>query len=97
VDEDSKKQWLSFIDPKGLHHISLNHPKMKLYQEVKTIQEQLGDPGLILNAFIVTETRLKDMVNVSLEQKELEDRHVLFMLAGGPVYLKKLFEGIILE
>lgn len=95
VDDETGEQWLNFIDPKGLRQMSLNDPKLGLYKEVKIIQEKLGDPKLTLNAFIVSGTQFSSLLNVSCEQADLEDRNVLFMNDGGPVYLKKMFERII--
>ena len=95
VDDVTGEQWLNFIDPKGLRQMSLNDPKLGLYKEVKIIQEKLGDPKLTLNAFIVSGTQFSSLLNVSCEQADLEDRNVLFMNDGGPVYLKKMFERII--
>ena len=94
VDDDTGEQWLNFIDPKGLRQMNLNDPKLGLYKEVKVIQEKLGDPKLTLNAFIVSGTQFANLLNVTCEQAELEDRNVLFMPDGGQVYLKKMFERI---
>ena len=92
VDETSGHQWLSFIDPKGLHHIGLNNPKLGLYKEIKQIQAKLNDPNLILNAFIITETEKKDLLNINDSLEGLENRHIFFM--DDKRYLKKLFERI---
>ncbi len=94
VDDATGKQWLNFIDPKGLRQMDLKDPKLGLYKEVKVIQGKLGDPQLTLNAFIVTPTELTTFLNVSSKQGELEARNVLFMHDGGQVYLKKMFERI---
>lgn len=94
VDDETGKQWLSFIDPKGLRQMNLNDPKLGLYKEVKTIQEKLGDPDLTLNAFIVSATPFTNLLNVSCKQSDLEERNVLFMSDGWKVYLKKMFELI---
>jgi hypothetical protein len=61
---------------------------------VKVIQGKLGDPNLTLNAFIVSPTQFASLVNVTCKQADLEERNVLFMPDGGPVYLKKMFERI---
>ncbi len=96
VDDETGEQWLNFVDPKGLRQMSLNDTKLGLYKEVKVIQEKLGDPKLMLNAFIVSGTPFPSLLNVSCEQTDLEDRNVLFMNDGGQVYLKKMFERITL-
>jgi hypothetical protein len=96
VDDETGKQWLSFVDPKGLRSIDLNHPKLGLYKEVKVIEEKIGDPSLTLNAFILSPTAFSDLLNVGdLKKKgELEKRNVLFMGEGAGVYLTKMFSRI---
>lgn len=94
VDDATGEQWLNFVDPKGLRQMSLNDPKLGLYKEVKVLQEKLGDPKLTLNAFIVSGTQFASLLNVSCKQEDLEEKNVLFMPDGGPVYLKKMFERI---
>jgi hypothetical protein len=96
VGDESGQQWLSFVDPKGLRNIDLNHPKLGLYKEVKVIEDKLGDPSLTLNAFLLTPTSFTDLLNVGDPKKksELEDRNVLFMGEGSGVYLTKMFSRI---
>lgn len=96
VDDATGKQWLNFIDPKGLRQMDLNDPKLGLYKEVKVLETKLGDLMLTLNAFIVSGTVFSDLLNVSCNQADLEERNVLFMSDGGQVYLKKMFEQMTL-
>ena len=94
VDDASGQQWLTFVDPKGLLHIDLNHPKLSLYKGVKTLEADLakpGEPPLVLNAFILSPTKFASLLNHGNTKAELEDRHVLFMEDGGSTYLKKMF------
>jgi len=82
VDDATGKQWLSFVDPKGLRQMSLSDPKLRLYAK------------LSLSAFIVSATPFASLLNASCEAKDLEERNVLFMDDGGPAYLKKMFDRI---
>ena len=99
VDDASGKQWLTFIDPKGLRNLDLSHSKLGLYKEVKTLemtlasQAQVGEAPLVLNAFILTPTKFADLLNVGdpIKKIELENSNVLFMEDGANTYLKKLF------
>lgn len=99
VDDTSGKQWLTFVDPKGLRNLDLSHPKLGLYKEVKTLEATLagqakaGEPPLVLNAFVLSPTKFSDLLNVgdTAKKAELESRHVLFMEDGAISYLKKLF------
>ncbi|OHD02784.1 MAG: hypothetical protein A3H25_07825 [Sphingomonadales bacterium RIFCSPLOWO2_12_FULL_63_15] len=96
VDDASGKQWLSFIDPKGIRNIDLSDPKLGLFSEIKRRELELGDADLTLNAFILSFTPYRDLLNVgiSASEAELEDRHVLFMDNGRDYYLGKLFDRI---
>jgi hypothetical protein len=92
VDDQTGKQWLSFIDPKGIRNLNMSDPKFGLHKEIKHIEEQLGDKTIILNSFILSVTTFNDLLNVtgSTTKSDLEDRNVLFMEDGGPAYLGKL-------
>jgi hypothetical protein len=102
VDDATGKQWLTFVDPKGIRNLDLSHPKLGLYREVKTLETKLatqahdGEPPLILNAFILSPTKFTDLLNVGDPKKkaELEARNVLFMDEGGAKYLPKMFKTI---
>jgi len=99
VDDTSGKQWLTFVDPKGLRNLGLSHPKLGLYKEVKTLETILagqvkeGEPPLVLNAFVLSPTKFADLLNVGdpTNKAELESRNVLFMEDGAATYLRKLF------
>ena len=103
VDDASGKQWLTFVDPKGMLHLDLSHPKLRLYKEVKTLEATLagqakpGEPPLELNAFILSPTKFADLLNVGdpAKKADLENRNVLFMEDGASYYLKKLFGALV--
>ncbi|MEN9843236.1 MAG: hypothetical protein RLZZ612_1065 [Pseudomonadota bacterium] len=92
IDESTGRQWLSLVDPKGILHMNLNDPKLGLYKEIKVIEEKLADPLLTLNAFIVSRTPYKSLLNVpyAASKADLEARNVLFMDDGAESYLGKL-------
>ncbi|MFW5402277.1 DEAD/DEAH box helicase family protein [Yersinia sp. 1252 StPb PI] len=99
VDDMTGIQWLTFVDPKGLRNLDLMDPKLGLYKEVKILQSKLAeqsspdDKKLILNAFILSQTKFTDLLNIGKSAKkiELEDRNVLFMEDGMTDYMKKMF------
>lgn len=102
VDDATGQQWLSFVDPKGLRNLDLNHSKLGLYKEVKVLEAELdkqlkaGESKLILNAFILSPTKFADLLNVGDKKtkSDLEEKHVLFMEDGADKYLPKLFQRI---
>lgn len=100
VDDETGKQWLSFVDPKGIRQLDLHDPKLGLYKEVKEIEKKLskaGEAPLILNAFIVSHTKFSDLLNVRgiVDQQGLEERHVVFMEDGRDTYLTKMFSRMV--
>jgi len=58
------KQYISFIDPKGIYMLKdvWNHPKILLHETIKTeFQSKLEDKNTYLNSFIISNTSFKDM------------------------------------
>ena len=99
VDDTSGKQWLTFVDPKGLRHLDLSNPKLGLYKEVKSLETTLakpGEPPLVLNAFVLSPTEFNELLNIGdlVLKSDLEDRHVIFMNDGWETYLIKMFDRI---
>ncbi|EIA3107819.1 DEAD/DEAH box helicase family protein [Salmonella enterica] len=95
VDDESGKQWLSLIDPKGIRNLNLDDAKFGLYKEIKELEKKLSDDKLSLSAFIVSETRFVDLINVSEPKDKIEERNVLFLEDTGSIYLEKLFKKMV--
>lgn len=100
VDHATGEQWLSFVDPKGIRHISLSDPKFGLPNTVKDLEQklkkQVGDnqPALHLSSFILSVTERKDLLNITPEQMEtFPQKRILFMQDEN--YLETMF-GLIL-
>jgi len=79
---DGKTQRINFIDPKGLRNLQgRNDPKISFCRTIKDLQARLGDPNVILNSFIVSNTPY-DAVSWwsdGLSREEFADNHVFFM------------------
>ncbi|EKA1245368.1 DEAD/DEAH box helicase family protein, partial [Salmonella enterica] len=73
VDDESGKQWLSLIDPKGIRNLNLDDAKFGLYKEIKELENKLSDDKLSLSAFIISETRFVDLINVSEPKDKIEE------------------------
>ncbi len=95
VDDESGKQWLSLIDPKGIRNLNLDDAKFGLYKEIKELEKKLSDDKLSLSAFIVSETRFVNLINVSEPKDKIEERNVLFIEDTGSIYLEKLFKKMV--
>jgi len=96
------KQTILFLDPKGLAHLGLDHPKLKLHEYLKNeIQKQIDDPNVKLDAFIISVTpftilsRMHPQRRIDLENLG-RDEHILFQYKDkgieDPSYVKRLFE-----
>ena len=64
IDSDDK-QYISFIDPKGLMHIRPDDPKIQFYKTIKELEARLaptaGDKAIVLNSFIMSGTSSADL------------------------------------
>ena len=58
-------QYISFIDPKGLMHISSHDPKIEFYKTIKDLEARLSPTAdgkrIVLNSFIMSSTRSSDL------------------------------------
>lgn len=89
-----EKQFVSFIDPKGLRQIQgLTDPKIQLHKTIKTtIQSKLNDPNIELNSFIISNTPYNQLTHWK-GQESMEDfnsNHVLFQKEQREYYIQKL-------
>jgi len=98
----NEKQTIVFIDPKGLTHLGLDDPKLKLHEYLKEqIQKELKDPNVKLDAFIISVTPYSDMSKrtpgqyLPIENFE-KDKHVLFQFRDKSIrnvsYVPRMFE-----
>jgi hypothetical protein len=88
------KQYIGFIDPKGLRQINgFDNPKIKFHQTLKeTIEPRLNEPNIILNSFIVTPTKLAEL-SFWQDGKTLEDfasHNVYFQNDDSQQYIKSI-------
>ncbi|HAF24592.1 MAG TPA: hypothetical protein DCK93_17095 [Blastocatellia bacterium] len=93
-----KKQFVSFVDPKGLRNLTggIINPKIQFYKTIKQIEKPELDPNIVLNAFIVTPTRFSEpgWWTGNLTKAQFESHHVFFQVDDKDTYLATLFEAI---
>ena len=93
--KEGKKQYVNFIDPKGISHLhGMNDEKIQLYKYLKdVIEPTLGDKELSLNSFIISNTDIRKVDFWSNYQiEEFHKHHVLFQADSG--YVDDLMEMI---
>ena len=93
------KQFVSFIDPKGILNLEhgIENPKIKFYKTVKKLEKNLHltAPEIVLNSFIVSNTFLNDIAwRDSLKTEDFERNHVLFQKEDKQNYINKILAMI---
>jgi len=86
------KQFISFIDPKGLRQIQgLKDPKIQLHKTIKTsIQPKLNDPSIELNSFIISNTPYDQLTHWKGQESisDFNSNHVLFQKEQRQSYIQ---------
>lgn len=81
-------QHLIFVDPKGLRNLRPYDPKLDFYRTIKEIEARLADSNVHLHAYLVTETRLRDLEHLGkLSKEELTERHILLREEDRDTYI----------
>ncbi|MDA8654088.1 DEAD/DEAH box helicase family protein [Alphaproteobacteria bacterium] len=91
---DGTKQYVSFVDPKGIFNLDPNDPKIEFYKTIKNVEKQLGDKNVILNSFIVSVTPYHKVRNIhgAQSQEDFASKHILFQEDTG--YIKRLVNSL---
>lgn len=79
-----EKQYITFVDPKGLLRIMPNDPKIEFYKTIKDLENQLaptaGDKQIILNSFIMSATKSADLREWWQWDKAKREAHNVYTL-----------------
>lgn len=88
------QQYVSFIDPKGIGRIGLSDPKVEFYKTIKYLENDLSDPNIILNSFIVSNSEFHTLPiqKQNMSKEDWENKHVFFQKEDQDTYIKKIFE-----
>lgn len=90
-----EKQYISFIDPKGLMHISgLSDAKIQFHKTVKDIEKDMKDPDVIFNSFIISNTKFEplSLINEKMPKDKFEENNVIFQEDNN--YIEKMIGKI---
>jgi hypothetical protein len=89
------KQYVIFVDPKGIRNLGPTDPKIRFHETIKEIEQRLGDPSVRLHSFIVSNTPSATMrMFWNMEKSEMQKRHVLFQEEDKDSYVRSLLEGV---
>lgn len=93
-----EKQFITFVDPKGLRNTDgLGDPKVEFHLTIKEIEKRLGDPGVVLNSFIISQTPMNQISwwKDGITETEFNQHHILFPVEGDHSYIGKIMAGVL--
>lgn len=91
----NNKQYITFIDPKGLMHISgLLNPKIQFYKEIKNIRDEMNDEKVELNSIILSNTNFKQLslAKEGISKEEFQENNVVFQEDSN--YIEQIFSKL---
>jgi len=95
------KQYVTFVDPKGIRNLQgPEDPKIAFHATIKEIETRLGDPDVILNSFIISNTELREVkwwTPGGMTKDEFEEHHVLFQVEDKSTYIAKMLRRVLGE
>ncbi len=89
-----ERQYVAFVDPKGVRHLALQDPKLSFYLTIKEIERRLGDPNMVLESFIVSNTPSHVMSQQwGVDKSEMARRHIVFQEENRGTYIQRILGG----
>lgn len=91
------KQYVTFVDPKGIRNLEgPDDPKIRFYRTIKELETRLGNPNVILNSFIISNTPFQQVRwwTEGLSKDEFTKAHVLFQ-EDKETYIDSLIKKVI--
>ncbi|HOD52805.1 MAG TPA: hypothetical protein PLQ15_02360 [Syntrophales bacterium] len=87
----NNRQQVAFVDPKGIRNFGLHDPKISFYVTVKEIEQRLGNPNIVLDSFIVSNTPSYVMQNQwGIDKKAMTKRHIVFQDEDKDTYVRTI-------
>lgn len=88
------RQNIIFVDPKGIRNLGFDDPKIQFHRTIKEIEQQLADPTIQLESFIVSNTPSATMRMLwGKTKEELEASNVLFQEEDQDNYVRRMLTG----
>ena len=85
------RQYISFVDPKGIRNIGFTDPKIQFFETIKHIEARLADPVVTLNSFIVSNTPSHVIKRQwAVDKADMTTRHILFQDEDRNTYIQAL-------
>ncbi len=92
------RQHVAFVDPKGIRNLSKDDPKIKFFETIKEIERRLGDPGVALESFIISNTPSHVLERQWGEDKAaMQAAHILFQEEDQESYIPTMLTRIVAD
>ena len=90
------RQQVAFVDPKGIRNVGLSDPKIGFHETVKAIELRLGNPDVVLESFIVSNTPSHVMRKQwGIEKAEMSKRHIVFQDEDKDTYIGAMLQSVV--
>jgi hypothetical protein len=90
------RQFITFIDPKGIRNFGFNDPKIQFFQTIKDIERRLGDPSVTLDSFIISNTPSHVMRLLwAVDKPAMDARNILFQDEDKATYVSDMMHRIV--
>ena len=90
-----KRQFIAFIDPKGIRNLGFSDPKIQFFQTIKDIERRLGEPSVTLSSFIVSNTPSHVMRLLwAVDKPAMEARNIMFQEEDKTTYVGAMMNRI---
>ena len=91
-----RRQYVTFVDPKGLVQLGVDNEKIRFHKTIKDIQRRLGDPNMVLNSYIVSVSSSQDIKKRWDRDKSwLAKRNVVFQKEDRKSYIDTILSGVV--
>ncbi len=91
-----QKQFIAFVDPKGIRNLGKGDEKLQFYKTIKDIEQRLGDADVQLESFIISNTPSATMKLLwGIDKKEMVGQHILFQDEDADSYIQTMFTEMI--
>ncbi len=89
------RQFIAFIDPKGIRNLGFNDPKIQFSETIKDIERRLAEPSVTLSSFIISNTPSHVMRLLwAVEKTAMDSRNILFQDEDKATYVGDMMRRI---
>jgi Type III restriction enzyme, res subunit len=90
------RQYIAFVDPKGIRNLGFCDPKIQFFQTIKDIERRLGDTSVTLNSFIISNTPSHTMRLLwAVDKATMRSHNILFQEEDKATYVEDMIEQVL--